>query len=307
MPHLLADLLADPATAVLELADGEVPVSLDPQQRPRLVYRSPRESDLSEHVMFLGRFPARTLTENPAEAAPARAVVTVVARESHRRDEATGTQQDVVWEGVRRIGPYLDALDLDCVLTAQALANWHDRTRFCSRCGAAVHPINAGWVLRCPGGHEHYPRTDPAMIVSVIDPDDRLLLARNESWDHGRRSVLAGFLDAGERGAAAVVREVAEEVGVRVTQVEYVDDQPWPFPGSLMLGYVARAERSELHPDRTEIVEAEWYSREQLREAVNSGHVSLPSRMSIARRLIERWYGGPLTVPAERAEEVRSW
>ncbi|MBO3160914.1 NUDIX domain-containing protein, partial [Dermatophilus congolensis] len=126
------------------------------------------------------------------------------------------------------------------------------------------------------------------------DVRERLLLARNVGWEVGRRSLLAGFVDAGEGASDAVVREVAEEVGVQVRDVVFVADQPWPFPGSLMLGFEAKAVGVGLCLDAAEIVQAQWYSREELRVAVGSGEVQLPGRLSIARRLIERWYGGPL-------------
>ncbi|MBO3217312.1 NAD(+) diphosphatase, partial [Dermatophilus congolensis] len=175
------------------------------------------------------------------------------------------------------------------------LVNWHERSGFCCRCGAPTRVVSAGWVRVClVEGVEFFPRTDPAVIVAVTDVRERLLLARNVGWEVGRRSLLAGFVDAGEGASDAVVREVAEEVGVQVRDVVFVADQPWPFPGSLMLGFEAKAVGVGLCLDAAEIVQAQWYSREELRVAVGSGEVQLPGRLSIARRLIERWYGGPL-------------
>src|SRR5665811_1147640 len=139
---------------------------------------------------------------------------------------------------------------------------------------------------------DSYPRTDPAVIMAVTDADDRLLLARRPHWPQGRLSVLAGFVEPGESLEAAVAREVFEEVGVVVEQVRYLGNQPWPFPSSLMVGFTARAIDPTLHLDQEEIVEAVWASREELREMVLAGRFGISPTVSIARRMIERWYGG---------------
>ena len=137
--------------------------------------------------------------------------------------------------------------------------------------------------------------------MAVVDPDDRLLLARNPAWPAGRRSVLAGFVEPGERLEGAVAREVFEEVGVVVTDVRYVASQPWPFPASLMLGFTARAVAADLTLDSVEIAEAEWYTRAEVAAGVADGSLGLPGRTSIARRLLEDWYGARLEPPVEVA------
>jgi NAD+ diphosphatase len=140
-------------------------------------------------------------------------------------------------------------------------------------------------------GSEHYPRTDPAVIMSVIDPDDRLLLGRGAHWPEGRFSVLAGFVEPGESFEAAVAREVAEEVGIRIDDARYLGNQPWPFPSSLMVGYAATTSETELRPDPAEIAEARWVSREEYRDLLSSNEIRTPSGISIAKRIIEHWLG----------------
>jgi NAD+ diphosphatase len=143
-------------------------------------------------------------------------------------------------------------------------------------------------------GSEHYPRTDPAVIMAVVDADDRLLLGRQASWPEGRFSTLAGFVEPGESLESAVRREVAEEVGIAVGAVRYLGSQPWPFPSSLMLGFTARAESTTVVRGDGEIAEARWYTRPELLADIRSGHFHVGPSISISRRLIEHWYGGEL-------------
>ena len=197
---------------------------------------------------------------------------------------------------LRSIGALLDDRDAGLLVHAIALANWHSEHGFCARCGHATLVEQAGHVRRCPNcGAEHYPRTDPAIIVLVTDPDDRALLGHNPRWPENRFSTLAGFVEPGESAEMAVVREVAEEAGVKVVDVTYLGSQPWPFPWSLMLGYTARAaDPATAIADGVEISEVRWFSRDELEAAVTAGEVLLPPGVSIARRLVEHWYGRTL-------------
>ena len=210
-------------------------------------------------------------------------------------DVPPGASPDDGWVSLREVGADLDDLEVGLLTTATALQGWHARHRHCPRCGTPTEVVQGGWVRRCPQDRsEHYPRTDPAVIMAVVDDDDRLLLATGSGWAPGRISVLAGFVEAGETMEAAVVREVYEEVGVQVTDLAFRGDQPWPFPASLMLGFRARATTTELRLDHDEIVEAAWYTRDELAARTADGSRSLPARISIARLLIEEWYGGQL-------------
>jgi NAD+ diphosphatase len=196
------------------------------------------------------------------------------------------------WSGLRDLGTVLGDLDAGLLVQAIGILEWHERNRFSPLTGAATTIERAGWVQRDPTtGMDIFPRTDPAVIMLVHDGAGRLVLGRQAIWPPGRFSILAGFVEPGESAEAAVAREVAEEVGLRVTDVRYVGSQPWPFPQSLMLGFVARAESAgELVLDPDEIEEAHWFSREQLLEG--DGLSALPPAVSIARNIIDRWLAG---------------
>lgn len=173
---------------------------------------------------------------------------------------------------------------------ARAMLHWQARHRFCGACGGEVALRRAGHAARCTRcGLESYPRTDPAVIVLISD-GERALLGRQASWPPGRYSVIAGFVEPGERLEDAVVREAMEEAGVRVHACRYVASQPWPFPSSLMLGF-----RADAAPDAprygTELEHAAWFTRASLREAIAAGTLQLPPSISISRRLIEDWLG----------------
>lgn len=199
---------------------------------------------------------------------------------------------------LRVVGDSLSDLAGEIVATTLALSNWHRNHQFCSRCGAPTEVDQGGWIRRCTvDSSEHFPRTDPAVIMLITDPQDRALLGQRIGWDDGRYSTLAGFVEPGEPAERAVVRECAEEVSVAVdpNSVVFKASQPWPFPSSIMLGFRASALTGEdPRPDGTEIVKAAWFTREELAAACESGSLRVPPRVSISRYLIEDWYGGEL-------------
>ncbi|NNU27817.1 NAD(+) diphosphatase [Isoptericola sediminis] len=182
---------------------------------------------------------------------------------------------------------------------AVALAGWHGTHQRCGRCGTPTVVVQGGWARHCPvDERETYPRTDPAVIMAVVDDADRLLLGHAATWPEGRFSTLAGFVEAGEALEDTVRREVAEESGVVVGtapgDVVYRGSQAWPFPASLMLGFRARAVATEVRTDDEEVTDARWFARAELHDAAAAGEISLPGRHSIARALIEEWYGAEL-------------
>jgi NAD+ diphosphatase len=193
-------------------------------------------------------------------------------------------------------GALLSDRDAGLLTHAVALANWHETHTHCPQCGAATVPAPAGHLTVCPvDGTEHFPRLDPAVIMLVIDADDRLLLARNALWPKGRMSVVAGFVEPGESAEHAVAREVFEETAITVGHVSYLGSQPWPMPRSLMLGYQATATSGQsIAVDEDEIGEARFFSRADLRAAIDAGELGIAPSSSIARRLIEYWYGAEL-------------
>lgn len=202
---------------------------------------------------------------------------------------------DQTWLPLRGLLPTLSDAEASYVVHAVGLAEWHWATRFCRRCGGALQPRSSGHVLVCGDcGREQFPRTDPAVIMLVLDENDRALLGRQPSWPAGRWSTLAGFVEPGESLEAAVRREVFEESGIRIGQIDYFGSQPWPLPASLMLGFVARAETVDITVDDDEIEDARWFSRDEALAMAQSGTLLIPSGISISRSLITDWYGDEL-------------
>ena len=200
---------------------------------------------------------------------------------------------------LREVGMLLSDRDAGLLTHAVALEYWHRSHLHCSRCGHRTELAASGHVRRCAQcGTEHYPRTDPAVIMAVTDPEDRLLLGRQSAWDAHRYSVLAGFVEPGESLEAAVAREVREEAGLTVVEVEYLGSQPWPFPCSLMLGFRAVVDDPErVRADGDELQEVRWFTRAELAEAIAAGEVVPSGRISIARSLIEHWFGAEWVAP----------
>ncbi|MGH3355848.1 MAG: NAD(+) diphosphatase, partial [Nocardioidaceae bacterium] len=203
---------------------------------------------------------------------------------------------DLRMAGLREIGPRLGDRDAGLVTHAVAMANWHRVHRHCPRCGGLLVSESGGHVRRCRDcERQQFPRTDPAVIMLLTDDRGRCLLGHNVRSPRERAfSTLAGFVEPGESLEHAVRREILEEVGVEVGEVTYAGSQPWPLPASLMMGFFAHALSTDVVVDGDEISEARWFSRADLLAATESGEVVLPGHISIARRLIESWYGGSL-------------
>ncbi|MBI5443273.1 MAG: NAD(+) diphosphatase [Deltaproteobacteria bacterium] len=194
---------------------------------------------------------------------------------------------------LRELGPLLSPGEAGLLAQVRGLAHWHTRNRFCGDCGAPTESRHAGHVRACTNpacGKEHFPRTDPAIIV-LVTFRGRCLLGRQPVWPPERYSTIAGFVEPGETLEEAVAREVEEETGVVVGAVRYHSSQPWPFPASLMLGFTAEALSDTIRLD-DELEDARWFTRRQLRDAVAAGTVRLAPPISIAYRLIESWYDG---------------
>lgn len=261
------------ATVVDVVGDSLAVTGADAAE-PALAWREPHGDDRAEAVLL-------TVTDRPLLA----------------RLRAVPSADDAI-TSLRLVGAQLPAVDAGAATTAVALAQWHARHPRCPRCGTATEVSEAGWARTCPDDRSvHFPRTDPAVIVLVRDEHDRALLGSRADWPAEWFSTLAGFVEAGESAEQTVCREVAEEAGVTVdpTRLRYRGSQPWPFPASLMLGFHAwAADSADPVPDATEIAQARWFSRAELQAAANAGTVRIPPRVSIARRLIEDWFGGPL-------------
>ena len=285
-PDLIPTLLADPATRVVEIRGDRAAVVQGLEGGPSLVTRAPAPTDAARLVVFLGS----PTGGDPAAEPDGPAYVAVVLP-----GEAEPGEQ---WRTLRQVAATLDPTEAAIWVTAQGVANWHATHRFCPMCGNGTEVDRAGWVRRCPVDDSlHFPRTDPAVIMAVTDADDRLLLARGRGFNSIGMSVLAGFVEPGETLAAAVAREVKEEVGLDVTEATYLGDQPWPFPSSLMIGFRARALSGRIRMQESEIEATRWVSRDELVAAIAAGELAISPRLSIARWLIEDWFGGPVDSP----------
>ena len=202
-------------------------------------------------------------------------------------------EADSTFQTLRAIGDGLTDLEMGLAVHAQALANWHHAHQYCARCGATTSAGQGGTLRKCDkDSSEHYPRTDPAIIVLIKDKDDRVLLGRQKVWPEHRFSCFAGFVEPGESFEHCVAREVGEEAGVNVEDVFYLGSQPWPFPASIMIAFQAVTNNPEAaRPDGQEIEQVRWLSRSDMKEAIADKSLLLPPIMSVARKMIEAWYG----------------
>lgn len=191
------------------------------------------------------------------------------------------------YQNLRFLGTVLPPDEANLVAHARALVLWHASQVYCGTCGSSSRPETGGNSRVCVNadcGREIFPRVDPAIIV-LVAKGDRCLLGRQSGWPDGRYSTIAGFVEPGESLEDAVRREVYEETNIRVGSVNYHSSQPWPFPSSLMLGFVAEATSPDIILNDGELEDAQWFTRRELR----SGYPKLPFSISIARRLVDFW------------------
>jgi NAD+ diphosphatase len=213
--------------------------------------------------------------------------------------------RDAEFKDLRTLAGELPRDEAGLLAYARAMLLWRDRHRYCGRCGSLTVPVQGGHVLECMDptcATQQFPRIDPAVIVLITD-GERALLGRQASWPPGRYSTIAGFVEPGESLEDAVIREVGEETGVVVANVEYHSSQPWPFPSSLMLGFTAFAATTEIELVDRELEDARWLTRAQLAQ----GEVALPTTHSISFRLIEDWYDAGAQRPLREEPQARLW
>jgi NAD+ diphosphatase len=244
--------------------------------------------------VYLGK----TTSATSFEADGAAIVLAIVNENSANQIEPDSSK----WFGLRSLGAVLSDRDAGLFTQALALYNWHETNQHCPKCGTPTVIEQGGWARRCfKDNNEIFPRTDPAIIVAITDQQDRILLGSQGTWERNRWSVLAGFVEAGESLEAAVVREMKEECGLEVFDIQYLYSQSWPFPQSLMLGFSAKADSSiEFLPDCEEIVKLRWFSKAEI--AAEAKSLLLPSDSTISRSLIELWYGSPIDSAIEEAK-----
>jgi NAD+ diphosphatase len=216
----------------------------------------------------------------------------VFARETEGEPGAEGA-----FESLRGLTATLPPAEAHLAATARALFGWHARHRFCANCGGRTDLADAGWKRLCPACRaEHFPRTDPVVIM-LATFEDRCLLGRNAAWPEGRYSALAGFLEPGESIEDACARELLEESGLRAVKVSYHSSQPWPLNpigGQLMIGLYAEVEHDRARPDGTELAELRWLTRPEARRVLAGEHAAItaPPPMAIAHQLLNGWAGG---------------
>lgn len=284
-PELLDELRADPTVRAVVLKGRRALVTGDTLDR-----MTPSELPEPELLVYLGR----TIDETPEMPAGTGILLWVLGD----AEADTITDDEDRWFDLRRSDHRLSDTDVGILATSLAIAGWHRAEPFCAHCGSPTTVRNAGWARHCPvDGNELFPRMDPAVIVAVVDPAGRILLGSNAMWEHNRYSLLAGYVDAGESLEQAVSREIFEESGMRLGTPVYLGSQPWPFPRSLMLGFVAPLAEDQdpeaLVPDGQEILDLRWFTREELEDP--STDVILPGPSSIARAVIDDWLSGSWT------------
>lgn len=203
------------------------------------------------------------------------------------------------WVDLRAFVPRASGRDIGVATTMLSLANWFAYQTHCPACGAPTRPAMSGWAQRCTNGDDGhrllFPRVEPAVIMTVVDSQDRLLLQHNRAWaDPTLYSVSAGFVEAGENLEHACRRETMEETGIEVGEVKYLGSQPWPFKISLMMAFKGQALSTQIHVDGEEVADARWVTRDEFTDLLVTGRISAPGRATIARYMIEEWYGRSL-------------
>lgn len=331
-PGLIPGLLNDPSTTVMLVRDGLVAVPrgqgvLAARESVSMRLASLPGSYAAEALagapeavaMFLGGYPGRRNAHIVAidlTRVPMGAPSVVPDAHGIGADDAFGnaaqpnsangrvplfarTAERFDWVDLRGFVPHASAREAGQATTAVALSLWHATQRHCPTCGAPVQTAMAGWAQRCTNPQDGqrllFPRVEPAVIVAVVDSQDRLLLQHNRAWnDPTLYSVSAGFVEAGENLEHACRRETKEEVGIDLGEVRYLGSQPWPFPASLMVAFKAYALNTDIRTDGQETADARWVSRDEYTAELVRGTMSAPNRTAIARYMIEEWYGHAL-------------
>lgn len=276
----VADRLKDPVSRFLPVWGSEVLVTLDSAPSPGWMDAEEADNYLqqAESVILLGEIDKTTYF-----------AIGLPTKEGNRPKSA---QPGRSFRPLRAVASLLEQQAAGMLAYGTAMVHYHHDHRFCGVCGAPTLSAEGGHLRVCSDarcGQQEFPRTDPAIIV-LVSSGNRCLLARQPTWQKGLYSVIAGFVEPGESLEAAVAREVAEETGVQVTDVQYHSSQPWPFPRSLMIGFRATAETTTICLSDGELEDARWLSREEIAEEVRGGTLELPSPISISYRLLDTWY-----------------
>ena len=292
-PKKLDGLFGDATTKCLAIWRGKPLLTGD--ETPELVLLAPTHpifDDATEGAIFLGRdengaYFARDISAWEPDELPETMGVFYDPSEQHHPDVPPSHR----FAELRGFMAALTPLEAELSATARAILNWHRSHRFCAQCGQESVQISGGWQRSCTACNaQHFPRTDPVVIMLILHGNN-VLLGRSPGWPDGVYSLLAGFVEPGETIEAAVRREVLEESGIKVGAVDYLASQPWPFPSSLMFGCRGVATSCKITIDPTEIEDAIWVSREQVTEIFAGLHPTIkPARRgAIAHFLLHNW------------------
>jgi NAD+ diphosphatase len=289
-PAWFANALADERSRVLPVWNSRNLIAEGDAPRAALLELSavPEERRNGNELILLGRFRDSEVFAYELESL-----------------EPPQLQAGTRFEDLRMLASMLPAEDAGLLGYARGMVLWRARHRFCGTCGATTLAAKGGHVLICTNPacrHEQFPRIDPAIIVLVSD-GERALLGRQAAWPVGRYSTIAGFVEPGESLEDAVAREVFEETGIEVNRIQYHSSQPWPFPSSLMLGFTAHAQTTQIQLRDDELEDAQWFTREDLA----SGRPLVPPNVSISFRLIEHWFDARGGKKLSEIHKASSW
>ena len=277
----VAQKVADPESLAMVLWNGKPMVENRNGGGSQIAYvrasMAEEMSDAGERLLFMGLWQETAVFALDMEG---------------QTDPADGPLQGLGrFEDLRAVALDLPGADAAMAATAKAMFEWRRRHRYCANCGQPSQPVDGGWKRTCAAcKSEHFPRTDPVVIMLAIR-GEQCLLGRQAVWPKGMYSALAGFLEPGESIEEACAREIFEEAGLRTARVRYHSTQPWPYPSSLMIGLMAEVEEGEATPDQTELEEVRWFTRQEARELIGAAlpGARAPGSMAIAYQLIKAW------------------
>ncbi len=279
-PRWINVQLKDKSTTIIPVWESKVLCKLDEHHKP--VFLNLQDfngcSVENESLIFLG------LVDNKALFA---FDVDSYELASQLCEQKSGTFLDF-----RQVAPLLSYRDCAMLTLARFMTTWHARNIFCGKCGHKTKSLEGGNVRICTNAsckENYYPSMDPAVIV-LVTSDEKCLLGRQSPWPKNMYSTIAGFVEPGENIEDAVSREVEEETGIRIENITYQSSQPWLFPSSLMLGFTAKAKNKKIVINKSELDDARWFTRKEIRENLDKGLMKMPMKVSIAYNLIKTWY-----------------
>ena len=272
-PEYIKELLESPDSLFIPVFNQKNLIKLEPEMRAVFIKYKDIKNSLNSDTIFLGKY-----EDNYYFALDIKEETNFNNNKAFKFDE------------LRKVAPLLNAKEAALLAYAKGMMYWKERIKFCGKCGHETVLEDSGHKAVCPNCSSlFFPHTDPAIIV-IVTYQEKCLLARQAAWPPKRYSVVAGFVEPGESVENAVSREVYEEAGLILKNIEYHSSQPWPFPGSIMLGFTAEAESNSIILHDKELEDAGWFSREEIIEKIKLEELKLSPGISISYRLIEDWF-----------------